>query len=57
MSLVNLDFAEELKDFSQDTALECFNCGTCSAVCPLVNGNFPRRMIRYVQTGAREGDP
>lgn len=58
MSLVNLDFAEELKTFSEDTALECFNCGTCTAVCPLGSDlgmdNFPRRMIRYVQVGARE---
>ena len=54
MSTVNLDFAEELKAFSQDTALKCFNCGTCAAVCPLINDNFPRRMIRYVQVGARD---
>ncbi len=34
----------------------CFNCGNCTAVCPLSTDkeNFPRRMIRYVQLGMRE---
>jgi nitrate reductase gamma subunit/ferredoxin len=34
----------------------CFNCGNCTAVCPLSTGNdaFPRRMIRYGQIGAEE---
>ncbi len=34
----------------------CFNCGNCTAVCPLSSGNdaFPRRMIRYGQIGAEE---
>jgi nitrate reductase gamma subunit/ferredoxin len=31
----------------------CFNCGNCTAVCPLSKGNatFPRRVIRYAQLG------
>ena len=57
MALVNLDFAEELKAFGVDTALECFNCGTCAAICPLIFEHFPRRMIRYVQVGAKEKIP
>ncbi len=54
MTSVDLDFAQELAPYCQDTALECFNCGTCAAVCPLVNDNFPRRMIRYIQIGAKQ---
>ncbi len=54
MALVNLDFAEELKAYGVDTALECFNCGTCAAICPLLFEHFPRKMIRYVQVGARD---
>ena len=54
MALVNPDFAEELKPYGVDTALECFNCGTCAAICPLISEHFPRKMIRYVQLGARE---
>ena len=54
MALVNPDFAEELKPYGVDTALECFNCGTCAAICPLIYEHFPRKMIRYVQVGAKE---
>ena len=54
MALVNPDFAEELRAFGVDTALECFNCGTCAAICPLIFEHFPRKMIRYVQVGAKE---
>jgi heterodisulfide reductase subunit C/quinone-modifying oxidoreductase subunit QmoC len=54
MALVNPDFADELQVFGVDTALECFNCGTCAAICPLILGHFPRKMIRYVQVGATE---
>ena len=48
------DFAEELMRFSEDSALACFNCGTCTAICPLIDEHFPRKMIRYVQIGAKE---
>ena len=34
----------------------CFNCGNCTAVCPLTDGDatFPRRIIRYAQVGMKE---
>jgi ferredoxin/nitrate reductase gamma subunit len=34
----------------------CFNCGNCTAVCPLSEGDatFPRRIIRYAQVGMTE---
>jgi ferredoxin len=34
----------------------CFNCGNCTAVCPLSSETetFPRRMIRYAQVGLGE---
>ncbi|MCU0483843.1 MAG: 4Fe-4S dicluster domain-containing protein [Chloroflexi bacterium] len=34
----------------------CFNCGNCTAVCPLSENDstFPRRMIRYAQVGMRD---
>ena len=54
MALVDPDFAEELKSYGVDTALECFNCGTCAAICPLLYEHFPRKLIRYVQVGAKE---
>ncbi len=54
MIVVSPEFAEELKEYGDDTALQCFNCGTCVAICPLVDDSFPRRLIRYVQIGARD---
>ena len=54
MALVYPQFAEELERFGVDTTLDCFNCGTCAAICPLIHEHFPRKMIRYAQLGARE---
>ncbi|WP_202318499.1 (Fe-S)-binding protein [Archaeoglobus neptunius] len=49
-------FAEILEDFGMERIFECFNCGNCTAICP-VNDNehlFPRRLMRYAQLGANE---
>jgi len=54
MHIVHPEFAEELARFGVHTALDCFNCGTCAAICPLVYEHFPRRMVRYIQLGAKE---
>lgn len=47
---------KELEAFGAGDMKACFNCGNCTAVCPLSEGEtaFPRRMIRYAQLGARE---
>lgn len=54
MVLVDPNFAEEMARHGNDTALECFNCGTCVAICPLIDQHFPRRIIRYIQLGAKD---
>jgi heterodisulfide reductase subunit C/quinone-modifying oxidoreductase subunit QmoC len=54
MTLVDPEFSEQLERFGVDTAMDCFNCGTCAAICPLIYEHFPRKMIRYAQLGARE---
>ena len=54
MITLSPDFAQEMVKYGEDTALACFNCGTCAAICPLLNEHFPRKMIRYIQIGARE---
>lgn len=54
MALVYPEFAEELEHYGVDTTLECFNCGTCAAICPLIHEHFPRKIIRYAQLGARD---
>jgi len=46
----------ELQRFGATDISACYNCGVCTAICPLsVNGaSFPRRMSRYAQLGLRE---
>lgn len=53
---VNPDLASELARFGASGVTNCFNCGNCTAVCPLSEGDtaFPRKMLRYVQLGLKE---
>jgi len=50
---VNPDVLGELQEFGAVNVEACFNCGNCTAVCPLTteDENFPRKMIRYAQVG------
>ena len=49
-------FIENLRKYGAFDINACFNCGNCSAVCPLPSNNdsFPRKMIRFSQIGARD---
>jgi nitrate reductase gamma subunit len=53
---VDRNLYPELQRFGATDISACFNCGVCSAICPLsVDGaSFPRRMSRYAQLGLRE---
>ena len=55
-SRVDRNLYPELQRFGATDISACFNCGVCSAICPLsVDGaSFPRRMSRYAQLGLRE---
>ena len=55
-STVNPEFLNDLKKFGNVHVEDCFNCGNCTAICPLSTGddNFPRRMIRYAQLGLED---
>ena len=46
----------ELQRFGATDISACFNCGVCSAICPLSQdgASFPRRMARYAQLGQRD---
>jgi len=45
-----------LKQYGASDISACFNCGNCTAVCPLSEDNdaFPRRMIRYAELGMQD---
>lgn len=46
----------EIKEFGAVGIEKCFNCGTCTATCPLADNKhlFPRDMIRFAQLGLKE---
>jgi nitrate reductase gamma subunit/ferredoxin len=45
-----------LKKYGAFDVEACFNCGNCTAVCPMTSDDatFPRRLIRYAQVGMKE---
>lgn len=52
----NPDFLKEVKKYGAFDISKCFNCGNCTAICPLSkeDSSFPRKMIRYAQIGAEK---
>jgi ferredoxin len=49
-------FLGELQKYGEFDVTPCFNCGNCTAICPLSDDDatFPRRSLRYLQLGAKE---
>jgi ferredoxin len=52
----DLDFIQELKEYGAVNVEACFNCGNCTAICPLTDDRhpFPRNVIRLVQVGLQD---
>ncbi len=53
---IDPNLMKEIKDFGAVGIEKCFNCGNCTAICPLTSDEypFPRNMIRMVQVGQTE---
>ena len=53
---VDPDLLSELKEYGDINIEACFNCGNCTAICPLSTNEtpFPRNNIRMLQLGLRE---
>jgi ferredoxin len=53
---VDPSFLHELKEYGAVEVEKCFNCGNCTAICPLSEDNypFPRGTIRNIQLGLRQ---
>jgi ferredoxin len=53
---MDFGFVQELSKFGGASLKKCFQCGTCTAICPVANesGEFPRKLIRDVQLGLKD---
>ena len=53
---LNPNLLLEIQKYGAANIEACFNCGNCTAVCPLADdeANFPRKVIRYAQIGAEK---
>ena len=53
---VDTSLMKELKQYGAVGIENCFNCGNCTAICPLTTDEhpFPRRTIRHIQLGMRD---
>lgn len=53
---VDTNLLLELKKYGAVNVETCFNCGNCTAICPLTDDGhpFPRNMIRLVQMGLKD---
>ncbi len=51
---VSFERREELARLSGGAINYCYQCGTCTATCPLAPAVQVRRMLRYLQLGALE---
>ena len=53
---IDPNLMKEIKEYGAVGIEKCFNCGNCTAICPLTSDEypFPRNMIRRLQIGQRE---
>jgi ferredoxin len=53
---IDPELMHEVKEYGAVGIEKCFNCGNCTAICPLTSDDhpFPRNMIRRVQIGQRD---
>ncbi len=53
MERVNPDFSEKIKKYGAFDISACYNCGNCTAICPLSteDNSFPRKMVRATVLG------
>lgn len=55
MQKIDPSLIKDIKKYGAFDVTACFNCGNCTAVCPLSkdDSSFPRKMIRWANTGMK----
>lgn len=55
-TILNTNLIKDIKQFGAFDISACYNCGNCTAVCPLSKNSesFPRKIIRYTQIGMKD---
>mgnify|MGYP001414812452 CR=1 FL=1 len=53
---VDPNLIRDLEAFGLKDAYKCYNCGNCTAICPLSTADnpFPRKLVRYAQLGQKD---
>ena len=53
---VKKDFIEKLEELSGQNIQQCFQCGTCTGMCPMVEhmDHTPRKVMHMAQLGLEE---
>jgi heterodisulfide reductase subunit C len=53
---VNSDFVRRLEEISGEKILGCYQCGKCSAGCPMnhIMDYQPHQVLRFLQLGGRD---
>ena len=53
---VDPNLMKDLKEFGLKDANKCFQCGNCTATCPLSTPEnpFPRKLVKYAQMGLKD---
>ena len=53
---IKKDYIEKIEELSGQNVHQCFQCGTCSALCPMVEhmDSVPRKIMHLAQLGLKD---
>jgi Fe-S oxidoreductase len=56
MIKIDPEFVKVLIEFGAENLKKCFQCGTCTGICPMSTSeySFPRKLVAYAQLGVED---